>query len=151
MDENKDILITSDEHATNQRTVHIEPPITDEVLLVVKSTIRTEHGGDEPSLLPTDVVGLTVRLLVSIVTIHQLRAEEGSGWGHRVGRVVLASYTRYRAYVMQEVRSKTVRILLPLIAISKLKFTFWLQTIIDLSISSNGTFIPQNIKRWGSL
>ena len=97
MDENKDILITSDDHATNHRTVHIEPPITDEVLLVVESTIRTEHGGDEPSLLPTDVVGLAVRLLVSIVTIHQPRAEEGGGWGHSIGRVVRASYTRDRA------------------------------------------------------
>ena len=95
MDKNKDI--PNDDHATNHRTVHIKPPITDEVLLVVESTRRTEHGGDEPAPLPTDVVGLAVRLLVSIVTIHQPRAEEGGGWGCSIGRVVLTSYARDRA------------------------------------------------------
>ena len=57
-------------NATNHRAIHIEPPVTDEVLLVVKSTIGTEPGGEQPPLLPTDVVGLAVRLLVSIVACH---------------------------------------------------------------------------------
>ena len=97
MDENTNILIISDDHATNHRTVHIEPPITDEVLLVIESTIRTEPGGKEPAPLPTDVVGLALSLWISIVTIHQARALEGGGRREGVVRVVITSKTRDRA------------------------------------------------------
>ena len=97
MDENKDLLIINEEHATNHRAVHIEPPITDEVLLVIESTIWTEPGGKEPSPLPTDVVGLTLSLWISIITIDQARALEGGGRREGVDRVVLASKTRDRA------------------------------------------------------
>ena len=78
---------------TDHTAVDIEPPVTDEVLLVVESPVGTQQGrdGGRPRLVrPAHVVGLAVRLLVRVVARHQAVAGEG-GWGRRgEGGIVLA-------------------------------------------------------------
>ena len=67
---------------TDHTAVDIEPPVTDEVLLVVESPVGTQQGrdGGRPRLVrPAHVVCLAVSLLVSVVARHQAGAGEGGG------------------------------------------------------------------------
>ena len=54
-------------YSTDHTAVDIEPPVTDEVLLVVERPVGAEQGGDGDGAggCATDVVGLTVRVLGS--------------------------------------------------------------------------------------
>ena len=89
--------------------VHIEPPVTDKVLLIVESswrfsllnlsfhpvlvdTVGTKQGWDGSSsgrVGATDVVGLAVSLQVSVVALHQAATVEGGCRGRGEGGIVL--------------------------------------------------------------
>jgi len=78
-------------------TVHIEPPITDEVLLVEKSSIGAEEAVLQQtriSIIGTNVESLAVRLWVCIVPFDLIITEECSLWGVHKDGIVLARNTR---------------------------------------------------------
>ena len=61
------------------RAVHIEPPITDEVLLVKQSTIRTKEavlGEVFTAKVGTDVESLALSFWISVVTLYVSITEE---------------------------------------------------------------------------
>ena len=61
------------------RAVHIEPPITDEILLIKQSTIRTEEtvlSEVFPAKVGTDVKGLALCFWISVVTLYVAITEE---------------------------------------------------------------------------
>ena len=56
-----------------QTTINIEPPVTDEVLLIEDAAIGTEERVFKQathSIIGADVETLTVRLLVTIITLQ---------------------------------------------------------------------------------
>ena len=78
-------------------TVHIEPPVTDEVLLVEKGAVGAEEAVlDEPgvAIVGAYVESLAVWLRVSVVPFYLGVAEEGGLWRVYKDGVVLAGYTR---------------------------------------------------------
>jgi len=57
------------------RAVHIEPPVTDEVLLVEQSSVRTEEAvlyQGATAVIATDVECLAVCVLIRVVTFYLL-------------------------------------------------------------------------------
>jgi hypothetical protein len=81
----------------SQSAIYVEPPVTDEVLLVEKGAVGTEEAVlDEPrvAVICTDVESLAVRLGVSIVPFDLGVAEEGGLWRVNKDGVVLAGDTR---------------------------------------------------------
>ena len=79
------------------RAVDVEPPVTDEVLLVEKGAVGTEEAVlDEPrvAVICTNVESLAVGLWISIVPFDLGVAEEGGLWRVNKDGVVLAGDTR---------------------------------------------------------
>ena len=71
-------------------TVNIEPPVTDEVLLVEQSPIGTEEavlGQSSCSVTGADVEGLTVSLWVSIVASVKSSSAVKRGVGDLLGKI----------------------------------------------------------------
>ena len=63
------------------RTVHIEPPVTDEVLLVEKCSIRTEKavlGQVFTTKISTNMKSLALSLRVSIISLYEAITQETS-------------------------------------------------------------------------
>ena len=78
---------------TYLRTVHIEPPVTDEVLLVEQSTIGTEKtvlGQSTISKVGTNVERLTVCLWISVVALDLTVTDETGVRGEGKYGIVLA-------------------------------------------------------------
>ena len=75
------------------RAVHIEPPVTDEVLLVEESPIRTEEavlGQVIATKISTNMKSLALCLWVSIVTLYEAITQETCVRRAGVDGVVLA-------------------------------------------------------------
>ena len=67
----------------NLRAVHIKPPVTDEILLVEESTIRTQEavlGQITSTKVSTNVEGLTLSFWVSIVSLYKAITQETGFW-----------------------------------------------------------------------
>ena len=75
-----------------QGTVHVEPPVTDEVLLVEQSAVRAEEAVLGEVTVPkvgAHMEGLTVGLGVGVVALDPAAAEEAGVGGEGEDGVVL--------------------------------------------------------------
>jgi len=79
------------------RTVNIEPPVADEVLLVEQGSVGTEEAvlyQGASAIISTDVESLTVCVLISVVPFDLLVTVEGGVWRVDEDGVVLPRDTR---------------------------------------------------------
>jgi len=83
------------------RAVHIEPPVTDEVLLVEEGPVRAEEAvlyQGATAIIPTDVESLAVCVLISIVTLYLLVTVEPSIGGSDENLVKNISVLKWKIY-----------------------------------------------------
>ena len=82
------------------RTINIEPPVTNEVLLIKQSSVGAKEAvlnQGASAIVPTDVESLTVCVLIRVVTFDLLATVEASVRRVDEYRVVL---TRHSGYVL---------------------------------------------------
>ena len=84
-------------HQPYLRAVNIEPPITDEILLVEESSIRTQKavlGQVITTKICTNMKSLALSFWISIVTLYVAITDETGFWGCGVYRVIFTRGAR---------------------------------------------------------
>ena len=87
------------------RTIHVEPPVAGEVVLVEESPVRTEKSVldlSHPSSVSTDVEGLTSGLGVGVVPTHVSVTDEAGVWRTGENGIILSRHSRDRGRQCKE-------------------------------------------------